>query len=346
MKIVKKFLIVFIIILLLSGCVKSKNTMSINKDKSMTLETEILISDKINEINPNILNKEEFEKSGLDVKDVSKNGYTGYVLSKKISNIDDVSKNHNEEVELNNIYESADKNHNLFSVTKNFFKDTYSAKYKFNKSEYDNYLDILDIEDNNDEFSEDENLEYIENDMSELNEIANLALEEELTFVVNLPYSSISDNATSKSNGNKTLTWNLSSFENEEIYFSFPILNVMHIILVFGGILLFIVILIIILIVIKSKRNSSPTLIYKGYDPSIENKINKDVIIDRSKPENSLEFTLPEEETKKHIEIKEEKPRFYDSTKFVDEELTFENKSIKLDVPNAINMNDINKKPQ
>ena len=44
-----KYVILMCSLILLSGCVKSNTTMVISKDKSMSLSSEILISDKVND---------------------------------------------------------------------------------------------------------------------------------------------------------------------------------------------------------------------------------------------------------------------------------------------------------
>lgn len=336
----KRVFLLFIFIILLSGCVKSHNTMTINKDGSVSLESEILISDKLKELNDSILSSDDFKNFDVKLEEVSKNGYSGYKFSKEFNNIDDISKNHNEEVKLDKLYESGSKNNNLFSMTKGFFKNTYSAKYTYNKNDYNDYEDTSLEEET---VLEEENID--ETDMSELNDIANLATESELTFTVNLPYASHDNNATSKSNGNKTLTWNLITHDNEEIYFKFSIYNIGNIILVCIISLVLVIILISLIIFIKNKKTSESTLIYKEYDPSIESKIHegKDVIIDRSKPERKLEYTLPEEDTKKHIKIAPKKPHFYDSSKYIDEELDFSDNKVKIDTPDAEDVRKTNK---
>ena len=341
MKNVKRIIFLFIFVLLLSGCVKNTSTMTISKNKKLTLETEILISDKLKDLNSNILNKEEFSSYGVKLNEVSKNGYSGYSFKKEYKNIDKISGSIDEDIDFNKIYERVNKNNNIFTINKGFLKNTYVARYKYDRNEYNNY-DLDEEEDTVEEETETTEIDSSDNEeMSTLNDIANLTSEVEVVFSVKLPYGSSDNNASSNSDGK--LTWNLATLDDGEIYFKFDIYNITNIVLVICVGLVAFILVFVLLKIIKNKRVSKPTLIYKECDPSIEDKLydGKNVIIDRSKSrkKNSLEYTLPEEDTKKQIKKTSKNPKFYDSGKFIDEEIDFSKmKSVKLDVPDAVSI--------
>ena len=70
-----KYMIIICSLLLLSGCVKSSTTMTINKNKSMSLSSNILISDIINDDKNKLIIKDEKDK-------LQKNG----IISKYLQN--------------------------------------------------------------------------------------------------------------------------------------------------------------------------------------------------------------------------------------------------------------------
>ena len=57
-----KYVILMCSLILLSGCVKSNTNMVISKDKSMSLSSEILISDKVNDDKNKLIIKDEKDK--------------------------------------------------------------------------------------------------------------------------------------------------------------------------------------------------------------------------------------------------------------------------------------------
>ena len=98
MKRFKQLVILLVCVLLLSGCVKEHYSMNINKDKSMTFEVEMLLSDTLLQNSGEDTNSEltesatEYEKKGFTVTPKKEDGYSGYTLTKRFKNIDDLSK--------------------------------------------------------------------------------------------------------------------------------------------------------------------------------------------------------------------------------------------------------------
>ena len=96
MKSLKKVIGVLLILTTMTGCVKYKNTMTINSDKSMVFEGSYLISDKLLEQSDSKTfftdeDKKALEERGVSVEKKQENGYTGISISKKYDNIDKIS---------------------------------------------------------------------------------------------------------------------------------------------------------------------------------------------------------------------------------------------------------------
>ena len=98
MKSLKKVIGVLLILTTMTGCVKYKNTMTINSDKSMVFEGSYLISDKLLEQSDSKTfftdeDKKALEERGVSVEKKQENGYTGISISKKYDNIEPVDLN-------------------------------------------------------------------------------------------------------------------------------------------------------------------------------------------------------------------------------------------------------------
>ncbi len=271
----KKFfsiLLILISIILLSGCVKNTNSMTIDKDKNMTYEVEVLVSTLISdEVSANI-DTSKYESNGFKVTNVnfSKSGdtpeYSGIKLKKTYKNIDDYSSDAVDRVNLKELLENEDIV-NLFVHKKSFLKDIYTAKFSIMLSDEDNILKKEEVT-NNEETEDESETETSENldesSMEDLNKISELTNDIELKYVVNLPYSCTSSNADEKSNLNRTLTWNLSyDGTTHNIDYTFNIYNIKNMIIVSSLVLIVIVGCIIGFIVVKKKLSSRNTLIFK-----------------------------------------------------------------------------------
>lgn len=299
----KKKILLIIPILLLSGCVKNTNTMTINKNKSMQYESEIIISNSLNDKIENYLDIDKIKKNGFEVTTSKKDNYTGIVISKKYKNIDKLSVDTSEEKIISDFINESFETKDLFKVSKGFFKNTYTAKftYKVNKDKIVKKEPVVAYETKEDDTSNVENKtetidetttevkpKIIEDDLSELTKAANLESEIELLFKLNLPYESTANNATVVSEDGKSLTWKLNNNESNSISFTFYLLNYTTIYIMIGlGVLLLVGLIFLIKLLIDKKR-SKETLIHIDYDQSIAKKVENDVKNSKVESDESL----------------------------------------------------------
>lgn len=80
----------------------------------------------------------------------------------------------------------------------------------------------------------------------------------DISFVVNLPYKSKSNNATSVNNDGKELKWNLADESLENISFEFELYNMINIYLTIAIVVVFL--LLIVMIILKQKKKGSPVV--------------------------------------------------------------------------------------
>lgn len=148
MKNIKKVIAMLLILTTLTGCIKSKTEMTINKDKSMAFETSYLISDKMLEYSQqttdDVFTQEQLDylkKRNLTYEKKSDNGYTGYVLKKVYDNIDNISNETGKEIELSDYLNEGFDDSVFFKVEKGFLKNKYTANFKYNL-EYNDFNDL------------------------------------------------------------------------------------------------------------------------------------------------------------------------------------------------------------
>lgn len=139
MKNLKKLIVVLLILTTMTGCVKYKNTMTINNDKSMIFEGSYLISDKLLETSDSTTffpeeNKKALEERGVTISDKKENGYTGISLSKKYDNIDKISNESGKEVIISDYLNKDFDDSVLFKIEKGFFKNKYTAIFKYDSN--------------------------------------------------------------------------------------------------------------------------------------------------------------------------------------------------------------------
>lgn len=228
------FLILVMMSLLLSGCVKFNANMEIKKDKSMNYsiiyafdksmfgEEELLDSD----------DQDKMKEMGFEISEYSQDNWRGFNLTKEIKNIDEVSSNSDEVIySLSDLLEESNmENNNIFKVKKGFLKNVYTAKIKFNSSD----SGLTNSKDDNDT-TEIEGMDELSDSISSLT--SNL----DLSYNVKLPYSATSNNATNASDDKKTLSWTLSTNKASYIEFEFPIYNLTNIYILAGIVLIIIV---------------------------------------------------------------------------------------------------------
>ena len=139
MKSLKKVIAVLLILTTMTGCVKYKNTMTINNDKSMIFEGSYLISDKLLETSDSTTffseeNKKALEERGVKVSEKKENNYTGIAVSKKYDNIDKISNKNGKEVTISDYFKEDFDDSILFKVEKGFLKNKYTANFKYDSN--------------------------------------------------------------------------------------------------------------------------------------------------------------------------------------------------------------------
>ena len=222
----------------LTGCVKFNSTMEIKKDKSINY-TVIYAFDKAFFGNQEVVSsedKEELEKKGFTVTNYVDSNMNGFKISKKIKNIDLVSS-------VNNTTTNND-----FTINNNITTNSDS-------------------------------------------DFSNVNTNIDLSFNVKLPYKAISSNATTKSNNDKDLSWNLSSTSENKIEFSFALYNMTNIYICSG-----IIIILIIIVVSVSKRNKNISKKTINKQDTTINTSNETPIINNSMAnENTIEELFPQQ---------------------------------------------------
>lgn len=295
-----KYIILLSLTILLTGCVKSNTSMTINKDKSMSLTSEVLISDKLLDKESRLIiedEKDKLQKKNMTVEEIkNSNGYSGFSVTKKYGNIDKNSKEEYKEIIISNFFDDKFDDSVLFQVKKGLFKNVYTANYKF---EVDNDDFVEDKNSNETVIDDTTNTPTVENDttnvidntnnvdgannntekdISDNADLIKLASEVKFKFSVNLPYKALESNATKKSDDGKKLEWDLNSNDAVKINYSFELYNMNNIYMAIGisiGTIILLIVLIIIknIIVQKKREKISSRPILKEYDPSIEDEL-------------------------------------------------------------------------
>ena len=262
MKKVKCLLLLVIFTIIATGCVKFNANMDIKKDKSMEFSI-IYAFDKSIFGEENGLKEEQFEevkKQGFTVEKYTEGSYEGFKMTKKISNIDEVSTTEDVIYDLSGMMESKEDNKYIFKVVKGEEKNTYTAKIKFNANDSGMTSDDEDeevvtngVETDGEIVAPDEEVlttgveaskESVEvvatqeeiptigasDDTIDLTSDSDMDLSAltknlDLSFNVNLPYGAISSNATTKENDNKKLSWKLTTSGQEYMEFTFELKN-------------------------------------------------------------------------------------------------------------------------
>lgn len=276
MKKLKNIILLLIITLMTTGCMKLEVTIDIKKDKSMTFGMIQAIDKTLLEESDNTTileetEKKELEKQGFNVEPYSENNMEGYKIIKSIDNIDTVSTEKDITSSLD--VTETEKQKYLFTVKKGFLKNTYKAK--FESVDEESLSDELNTENDN---TSDSSLDYPEDDyMNDYEDDSMYDYEDdsiysdsensfddldysalmsgmELSMKVNLPNKAINSNATSVTNDGKSLTWDMLKLKDENIEFEFEIYNTNNIIICGVAIILIIIIIVLIIKGGKSKK--------------------------------------------------------------------------------------------
>lgn len=264
MRSIKKFLLVFISILLLSGCTfKNTNDMSIDKEGkfnysfTVTLDkdtlTTIIQSENENaEITDEAMLKYMDNMNyqfldGLEKTTVSDDEYIGYKYSYNVDHIDKLSGEKTNQVNLN-FYSQTQKlkDLKLFKKTDN----KYQANFVFN-------LNTKDISTKSDDATQTDDISTQTDDKIDLNKI-NFITE----FSVTLPHKALTHNAESMTNEGKTLNWSIDVNKNETIKFTFSLLHIeliKQIATIIGSVVLLLVLM---LVIARKKKKKTKKIIY------------------------------------------------------------------------------------
>ena len=152
MKRVKYLLLVCMMGLLLTGCVKYNVNMDIKKDKSMEFSIIYAVDTSIfGDDNDSITEDQisELKEQGFSVTEYSEGNMKGYSLTKKIKNIDEVSSSGDVSYSLSGLLDSSNDVY-MFKVKKGFLKNTYIAEFNFDSNDSGLSMDsnTVDSDDN------------------------------------------------------------------------------------------------------------------------------------------------------------------------------------------------------
>ena len=128
-------------------------------------------------------------------------------------------------------------------------KNVYTATFNFDTQDsgLDDSFDLNNDSDTSDSSFGDVDFSGITQSM-----LQNL----DLSFNVSLPYKALSNNASTATDNDKSLSWNLTANKKENIEFEFELYN-MNVIYIGIGILFLIVIIIIGIVISKKKKNNN-----------------------------------------------------------------------------------------
>lgn len=255
---IKLTTLLILLVISLTGCVKFNSTMEIKKDKSMDY-TVIYAFDKSLFGDQEILtsdDKKELENKGFTVSNYVDGNMKGLKVSKNIKNIDDVSSTNDATYDLSGLLDSSKSESKVFKFKKGFLKNTYTASFKFDSSDSDLNDSTSDDTTVDDDFTLDNDTTTDSTDSDF--DFSNVNTDMDLSFNVKLPYKAISSNATTKTNDDKDLSWNLSSTGEDKIEFSFALYNMTNI-YICAGVIILLIIIVIVSSLNKKNNNKVPS---------------------------------------------------------------------------------------
>lgn len=312
MKKIKRFLLLCLVSIVATGCVKYNGILTINKDKSMEFSIIYAFDKSLMSGESSSLKEEQFDnlkKEGYTVEKYSDEKFEGFKLIKKFNNIDEVSTDKDVEFNLSGMMNNTESDKYMFKLVKDGDKSTYYAKFKFDSNDSNSTTTEEDTEATSETLpDEDESLKTTGEDVVTTTgedddstdgsndsglDFSALTSSMDLKFEVNLPNAAISTNATTKENDNKKLTWNLNYGAAQAIEFAFNIdakgdSNILLYVGIGAGVL---VLLLIILFLTKKK---GPKEIVPVNDNKVEIK-------------NEEDHISAEPVVKEHAEVMEDK---------------------------------------
>lgn len=279
MKKIFNYILLFVMVLTLSGCYRIHVNTTINKDKSLDIEMIIAIDEKKmaslggseGEASEGIADEEtiaEYKKQGFEVEDYVDGDYKGVKLTRKITNIDEVTSDKKIETNLGSIATGEEGGKYLFYKEGNvYYSDIILNTEDTEKPEDDV---IVEEEDPNGDEAEDGLLTTAApDDITGTNDGTLVAPEDDTTgledmdlssyfdikYTVTLPSKAISHNAT-KVDGN-TYTWDYKYGQADHMTysFSFPEGNFLQNNILYIGIAALSVIIFVVTLVVVTKKN-------------------------------------------------------------------------------------------
>ena len=248
MKKIRNFVLLCLVAIMATGCIKFNATMDIRKDKSMDFVV-IYAIDKSIMGEGNSIEEGHFDQlkdQGFKVEKYNEGNFEGFKLTKKINNIDEVSTSDDVIYNLSGMVDETEGNKYMFKVVKDGEKSTYYAKLKFDSNDSTLTTETIDDEEekpdeetlttgtdeeltvtsgNEDATMTEENKTTEEKLTTSLDDmdLSGLMSGLDLSFSVNLPSSAISSNATTKSDNDTKLSWKLGYSGSQTIEFAFTI---------------------------------------------------------------------------------------------------------------------------
>ena len=268
MRKLRSVVVLLVVTLLLTGCVKYNVNMEIRKDKSMNFEMIYAMNSSLLQGKDVFDEKElkEIKDKGFKVEKYDKDNMKGFTISREIKNIDYISSSDAKEYSLSAITKKGDQK--VFKVKKGLFKNKYTANLKFDSSDSKmsngNSNSQFREEDDDDDLlidSKDDDLD-LDTDDSDLDldtddyDYSSMMSGMDMSINVKLPYKALSNNATEVTNDGKDLKWNLTTSGAQSIDFEFELYNMttIYICIALGVVLLVGVIVLIVVLVSKGKK--------------------------------------------------------------------------------------------
>lgn len=258
-----KFLFMFMLLFIVTGCIKFDANMSINMDKSMDYSITLAFDKSLVKTDDEILTKEQLnmmEQNGFKISNYSIENMDGFVLTKKIQNIDQVSSENIVLYDLSGMFSGKRESEYLFKIEKGLLRNYYKAQIKIDPN--DSGININD-------------------------ENYNSNIKPNLTFKVKLPYGFIKNNANKVND--KELIWNLSIDNKDNIEFEFYMYNIDTFIIIFVIIL---TIILIILVIFKKQSNKKKQIVENNTTIEIKDEFENDIF---SEPILKKKATIMEE---------------------------------------------------
>ena len=270
MKKLRNVVVLLVVTLLLTGCVKYNVNMEIRKDKSMNFEMIYAMNSSLLQGKDVFDEKElkEIKDKGFKVEKYDKDNMKGFTISREIKNIDYISSSDAKEYSLSAITKKGDQK--VFKVKKGLFKNKYTANLKFDSSDSkmsngnsnsqfreetdddDLLIDSKDDDSDLDLDTDDSDLDLDTDDYDYSSMMSGM----DMSINVKLPYKALSNNATEVTNDGKDLKWNLTTSGAQSIDFEFELYNMttIYICIALGVVLLVGVIVLIVVLVSKGKK--------------------------------------------------------------------------------------------